>query len=65
MSATIATFDNYKVGNKILSGKYLLACTKARLIIFDYYKLFGKIKGEDLFDDMDNITINIMIVDIL
>ena len=27
--------------------------------------LFGKIKGEDLFDDMDNITINIMIVDIL
>ena len=45
MSATIATFDNYKVGNKILSGKYLLACTKARLIIFDYYKLFDKIKG--------------------
>ena len=27
--------------------------------------LFGKIKGEELFGDMDNITINIMIVDLL
>jgi hypothetical protein len=45
MGVTIATFDNYKIHNKNLSGKYLLACTKARLIIFDYYKLFNKITG--------------------
>ena len=45
MSATIATFDNYKVGQQVLSGKYLLACTKARLIVFEYSKLFNKIKG--------------------
>jgi len=45
MGVTIATFDNYKIHNKKLSGKYLLACTKARLIIFDYYKLFNKITG--------------------
>ena len=42
---TIATFNNEKVGNKKVSGKYLLACTKSRLLVFDYYKLFNKIVG--------------------
>ena len=42
---TIAKFKNYKIGNKTISGKYLLVIAKARLLIFDYYKLFNKIKG--------------------
>jgi hypothetical protein len=45
MGATIASFDNHKVGNKKISGKYLLVCTKARLLVFNYNKLFNKIKG--------------------
>jgi hypothetical protein len=45
MGVTVATFNNEIVGNKKISGKYLLACTKARLLIFDYHKLFNKIVG--------------------
>lgn len=45
MGVTVATFNNEKVGDKKITGKYLLACTKSRLIIFDYYKLFDKIEG--------------------
>jgi hypothetical protein len=46
---TIAKFKNYKIGDKTISGKFLLVISKARLFIFDYNKLFDKIKGINPF----------------